>query len=112
MLLYAPFHMYRQLREAYGLSRFGAWWRTWFLALFALLALILFAVALTVLVAAGYEPGATRPAQAPCGAAPPENRLPALGIAEPLTGAVRAPALGLVGPVELAGLEQLVDFLA
>jgi Protein of unknown function (DUF3667) len=49
LMLYAPFHMFRQLREAYGLTRFGAWWRTWFLALFALLALVLFAVALTVL---------------------------------------------------------------
>ena len=52
MLVYAPFHMYRQLREAYGLSRFGAWWRTWFVSLFALVALLLFAVFLTVLVAA------------------------------------------------------------
>ena len=53
LMLYAPFHMYRQLREAYGLTRFGAWWRTWFLALFALLALVLFAVALTLLAVGG-----------------------------------------------------------
>lgn len=53
LLIYAPFHMYRQLREAYALSRFGAWWRTWFLSAFAVIALALFAVALTVMVAAG-----------------------------------------------------------
>lgn len=50
-MLYAPFHMYRQLKEAYGLSRFGAWWRTWFLSLFSLMGLVFFAVALTLLVA-------------------------------------------------------------
>jgi Protein of unknown function (DUF3667) len=50
---YAPFHMYRQLREAYDLTRFAAWWRTWFLALFALLALTLFAIALTLLAVGG-----------------------------------------------------------
>ncbi len=49
LLLYAPFHMYRQLRDAYALSRFGAWWRTWFLATFALMALTQFAVAMTLL---------------------------------------------------------------
>ena len=53
LLLYSPYHMYRQARGTYGLSRFGAWWRTWFLALFALIVLILFATALALLVAAG-----------------------------------------------------------
>lgn len=53
LLAYAPFHMYRQLRDAYALNRFGAWWRTWFLSAFALVALALFAVALTLMVAAG-----------------------------------------------------------
>jgi len=53
LLAYAPFHMYRQLRDAYALGRFGAWWRTWFLSGFSLVALGLFAVALTVMVAAG-----------------------------------------------------------
>lgn len=51
LLLCAPFHMYRQLRDAYALSRFGAWWRTWFLAFFAFMALTLFAIALTMLAA-------------------------------------------------------------
>jgi len=37
-----PIHMYRQLRETYALSRFGAWWRTWFLVAFAGTALLLF----------------------------------------------------------------------
>ena len=49
LMIYAPFHMYRQLRDAYGLTRFGAWWRTWFLVMFALLALTLFAAAITAL---------------------------------------------------------------
>lgn len=51
LLFYAPFHMYRQLRDAYGLSRFGAWWRTWFLSLFAFMVLGLFATLMTLLVA-------------------------------------------------------------
>lgn len=53
LLLYAPFHMYRQTREAYGLSRFGAWWRTWFLAIFAALVLIVFATGVAIYAAAG-----------------------------------------------------------
>lgn len=53
LMLYAPFHMYRQAREAYGLSRFGAWWRTWFLSGFAVLVLALFATGLTLYAAAG-----------------------------------------------------------
>jgi hypothetical protein len=53
LLLYAPFHMYRQLRDAYDLSRLAAWWRTWFLAFFAFMALTLFAMALTLLAAGG-----------------------------------------------------------
>jgi hypothetical protein len=51
LIFYAPFHMYRQLHRAYGTSRFGAWWRTWLLSGFALTALALFAVALTMMVA-------------------------------------------------------------
>jgi hypothetical protein len=35
-----PVHMYRQLRGAYGIGRFGAVWRTMLLLLFALLVLI------------------------------------------------------------------------
>lgn len=53
LFFYAPFHMYRQMRGTYGLSRFAAWWRTWFLALFALLVLALFAASLTLLAANG-----------------------------------------------------------
>lgn len=49
LLAYAPFHMYRQLREAYSLSRLGAWWRTWLLSGFAFVALALFAAAMLVL---------------------------------------------------------------
>jgi hypothetical protein len=45
--------MYRQLRGPYGLTRFGAWWRTWFLSLFGLIALVLFGTALTMIVASG-----------------------------------------------------------
>ena len=37
-----PLHMYRQLKGAYGLSRFGALWRTAMLLLFALLVFSLF----------------------------------------------------------------------
>ncbi len=39
-----PWHMYRQLRGAYGLSRLGALWRTAALLLIALTALTLFAL--------------------------------------------------------------------
>ncbi|NBW74686.1 MAG: DUF3667 domain-containing protein [Sphingomonadaceae bacterium] len=51
LFFYAPFHMYRQLRDTYGLARFGAWWRTWFLSLAALLVLVMFATMMTLLVA-------------------------------------------------------------
>ncbi|WP_133364656.1 DUF3667 domain-containing protein [Qipengyuania sediminis] len=42
-LLYAPFHMYRQLRGTYSLSRFSAIWRMLALSLFAWVAIALFA---------------------------------------------------------------------
>jgi hypothetical protein len=45
-----PFHMYRQLRGAYGVSRFGAVWRTFALTIFAFVAIGFFA---TLLVALG-----------------------------------------------------------
>lgn len=51
-LFYAPVHMYRQLRVAYGLTRFGAWARTWLLSIASFTVLGLFAIALTTLVAA------------------------------------------------------------
>ena len=45
LILYVPFHMHRQLRETYGLSRTGALWRTAMLSGFAMIALTLFALA-------------------------------------------------------------------
>ena len=47
LMLYVPFHMHRQLRETYGLTRGSALWRTAALAVFAVIALSLFT--LTVL---------------------------------------------------------------
>lgn len=46
-----PVHMFLQLRGTYGLTKFGAWWRTWLLSMFAFTALMLFA--LLILVEAG-----------------------------------------------------------
>ena len=47
VLLYAPFHMYRQLRGTYGVSRFGGIWRMLALSLFAWIAIGLFAGLIT-----------------------------------------------------------------
>jgi hypothetical protein len=47
--LVPPVHMYRDLKGAYGLSRFGALWRTTLLLLFAVIALSLFAMTVIVL---------------------------------------------------------------
>jgi len=44
-----PFHMYRQLKGAYGLSRRGALWRTAALAIFAFMAVSLFVSLLVAL---------------------------------------------------------------
>ena len=44
-----PIHMYRQLHQAYETSRFGAFWRTCVLTLFAITALTLFAVLIVTL---------------------------------------------------------------
>ena len=52
-LLYPPWHMCRQLKGAYGLTRFGALWRTGVLALGSVLALILFSLVLALLEVAG-----------------------------------------------------------
>ena len=46
MMLYVPFHMHRQLRETYGLTRTGALWRTMALGFFAIIALTLWALAI------------------------------------------------------------------
>jgi hypothetical protein len=49
LLFVPPIHMYRQLRGAYGLSWFGALWRTLFLLWFAFIAAMLFMVLLVAL---------------------------------------------------------------
>lgn len=46
LLLYAPYHMYRQLRGTYGTSRLGALWRMLALSLFAWIAIALFLTAM------------------------------------------------------------------
>lgn len=46
LLFYAPWHMYRQIRGAYGTSRFGAFWRMLALSLFAWIAISLFLMAI------------------------------------------------------------------
>ena len=51
LLLYAPLHMYRQLRGTYDLGRWGAFWRMLALSLFAWIAIALFASAIAVMVA-------------------------------------------------------------
>ena len=51
VLLYAPWHMYKQLRGTYGVSRFGAFWRMLALSAFAWLALGLFVAILTTMAA-------------------------------------------------------------
>jgi Protein of unknown function (DUF3667) len=48
-VLIPPFHIYRQLKGAYSLSRLGALWRTAMLLLFAVIALALFAMTVIVL---------------------------------------------------------------
>ncbi len=53
LVLYAPFHMYRQLRGTYGTSRRGALWRTLALTIFATIALGLFAVSILALTVTG-----------------------------------------------------------
>jgi hypothetical protein len=49
MMIVPPIHMYRQLKSAYGLGRFGALWRAALLTLFALIAVGLFIVLLFAL---------------------------------------------------------------
>jgi hypothetical protein len=46
LLLYAPWHLYRQLRGAYALGRWGAIWRLLVLSLFIWLAIALFVTAI------------------------------------------------------------------
>ena len=49
LFLVPPFHMYRQLKGAYHLGRFGALWRTVALTVFAFVAVSLFVVLLVAL---------------------------------------------------------------
>jgi len=49
LFLYPPFHMYRQMRHAYAMSRFEALVRTFFLLLFTVISLSLFFVILLAL---------------------------------------------------------------
>ena len=51
LLLYAPLHMYRQLRGTYDLGRIGAGWRMLMLSLFAWVSIGLFASLIGVLTA-------------------------------------------------------------
>ena len=47
--LYVPFHMHRQLRETYSLSRAGALWRTFALSIFGIIVLTLFGITVLAL---------------------------------------------------------------
>ena len=49
LFLVPPFHMYRQLKGAYQLGRFGALWRTTALTIFAFVAALLFFILLIAL---------------------------------------------------------------
>lgn len=51
--IYAPFHLYRSLRGAYSLTRFGAVWRTILLSAGCVTAMVLFAVIMFGLVLSG-----------------------------------------------------------
>ncbi len=53
LALYAPFHMYRQLRGTYGTSRIGGLLRTAALSVFAVFALALFALSILALTVSG-----------------------------------------------------------
>jgi hypothetical protein len=52
-VLYAPFHLYRQVRETYGTSRVGAIARTWVLLWLAAIAFTLWALAILGLILGG-----------------------------------------------------------
>lgn len=51
LLLFAPLHMYRQLRGTYALGRLGAGWRMVMLSVFAWVAIALFATVIAALTA-------------------------------------------------------------
>lgn len=46
LALLVPVHMYRQLKGAYALGRFGALWRTMLLTIFALTVVVIFTLLL------------------------------------------------------------------
>ncbi|HEY0683326.1 MAG TPA: DUF3667 domain-containing protein [Steroidobacter sp.] len=48
-----PLHLYKQLRGAYGLSRFGAWVRLFLLSIMVIFVLTLFAVMLLIMTGSG-----------------------------------------------------------
>jgi Protein of unknown function (DUF3667) len=49
LAFYPPIHMYRHIHHAYETSRFGAFWRMCLLSVFAMTALVLFAVLIVAL---------------------------------------------------------------
>lgn len=49
LLLAVPLHLYRQVKAAYGLRRFGALWRTFFLLFFCQTAILAWGVAVTAI---------------------------------------------------------------
>ncbi|KRB79857.1 hypothetical protein ASE00_19365 [Sphingomonas sp. Root710] len=49
LLLFPPWHMYRQLKEAYGLGRWGAWWRMWMLIFAAYTSALIFFIFLVAM---------------------------------------------------------------
>ncbi len=52
LLLYAPYHLYRQLRGTYNLSRFGALWRLIAVSIFTWIAIALFVIGVGLAVGA------------------------------------------------------------
>lgn len=52
-VFFPPWHMYRQLKGAYLLSRWGAWWRTWILVFSAYTSALIFFVFLLAIGATG-----------------------------------------------------------
>jgi len=49
LLLFPPWHMYRQLNGAYGLGRWGAWWRMWMLIFAAYTSALIFFIFLVAM---------------------------------------------------------------
>lgn len=49
LLIFPPWHMYRQLKGAYGLGRWGAWWRMWMLIFAAYTSALIFFIFLVAM---------------------------------------------------------------